>query len=68
MNMLPAVSLVSVVNSTSIVPLSIEQLTARASYNKAYKEANQQKIELGAKRLKMHKDELNIKRKEVKIK
>ena len=53
-------------SSLTNIPSSIERLRARASYNEAYKEANQQKADLGEKRLKMQEDELDIKRDEVK--
>ena len=56
----------SAVFSPSNTASTIEQLKARASYNKAYREANQQKNELSAKRLKILQDEIDIKREEVK--
>ena len=37
-------------------------MKAKASYNEAYKEVNQQKNELGVKRLRMYEEELEIKR------
>ena len=58
----PTKSLASGASSPANVSLSIERLRAKASYNEAYREANQHKAELGVKRLKMYEDELEIKR------
>ena len=54
----PTNSLLSGASSPANVSSSIERLRAKASYNKAYREANQHKNELGEKRLKMYQEEL----------
>ena len=56
----------SLSSAISSPPTSIERLREKAAYNEAYKQASQQKNELGVKRLKLAEEELDIKRIEVK--
>ena len=44
---------------------AISRLKERADYNEAYKKANEEKHELGVKRLKLNEDEISLKRLEV---
>ena len=46
-------------------PSAISRLKERADYNQAYKKANEEKHELGVKRLKLNEDEISLKRLEV---
>ena len=59
-------SLVSDMSSPVNLASSIDRLKTKASYNGTYKGANQQKNELGVKRLRMYEEELEIKHFEVK--
>ena len=47
-------------SSSANTTLSIDRLNAKASYNEAYKKANQQKNELSVKRLRMYEEDLDI--------
>ena len=52
---------------TTATPASaIERLKEKANYNEAYKKSNNEKHDLGVKRLKLNEDELSLKRLEVK--